>query len=132
MAKPQPLGVQHGPLRVTLPPSPVRGVAGHWMTQSRQVHPDLVGAPRLQIALDECMTATALDRLDPGPGWAATLDHRHAQAIARVPADGPLNHLLDCQFTPHDREGPALECAVGQLGGQLPMRQVGAGCQDQA
>src|SRR5690348_14835398 len=103
MPKPQPVSMQHGPLWVTWTPPPVHGIARHGMTQSRQVHPDLVCAPRLQIALDECMTAAALDRLDPGAGWAAALDHRHAQAIARVPADCPLDHLLDRQPTSHDR-----------------------------
>lgn len=102
------------------------------MTQSRQVHPDLVGAPRVQIALDESMTAAALDRLDPGAGRAAALDHRHSQAIARMPADCTLDHLLYCQPTSDDGEVLARERAVGQLSGKLPMRPVGAGCQDQA
>jgi len=102
------------------------------MAQSGQVHPDLVGAPCLQIALDECMTAAALDRLDPGTGWPATRDHRHAQAIARMAADGSLDHLLARQSTAHDRQVLARKRAVSQLGGQITVRQVGAGREDQA
>jgi len=132
MAESQPVRVQHRPCRVTRLPSSVHGVAGDGMAQRRQVQPDLVSPAGFQIALDECMAAAALDRLDPGASWSATLHDRHAQAIAWVAADGPLDHLLDREPTPHNCQVGAGQGAVCQLRCERSMSLVRASSQDQA
>src|SRR5271156_5738658 len=75
--------------RDLLPRSTVGAVADHRMTYSREVHSDLMRAPRLERALEQA-ALRRLERYDDpvlGSGRLARVAYRHARAPRRGTAD---------------------------------------------
>src|SRR2546423_494428 len=87
-APPAPWVGQPGPVAV------VAGVADDGVADGRHVHPDLVGAARLEPALDQRAAhrlGEALLHLVPRPRLSAPGRHRHARLVGLGPPDGRVD-----------------------------------------
>lgn len=137
MAKPQPPGVQHVPLRAQparcgLTPfsSPAVGcVSQDRMAEVREVHPDLVRAAGFESRLHEChvgepaQDAIRRARLAPAP-----LAHAHARSIALPPPDRDVDPP---RVAPHDavhqRQVPLPDDPVLELPAERSVRRLALG-----
>ena len=70
---------------------PVREVADARVAQRRGVHADLVGAPGLQVDLEQGGPAEHLERLVVGHGRPAVVEHRELPVVAGMPPDGRVH-----------------------------------------
>ncbi len=118
------LGCQRGP-----PTRPVETVAQKGVAEIRQMHPDLVGASRLQGHLEARRPRPRrLDHPIAGHRPLAVGHNRHALAVVTVAADRPVDH------SPHRRRQPPDHRLVetfhpmqGELPGEADVGTIGLG-----
>ena len=124
MAQPQSPRVEHRSVETGLAPT-VIGVARHRMTHRRQVDPDLVRAPGVEITAQKRMGSLPLDDPVARARIAAACDDCHALALPLMAADRPLQ-LARVVLHPAARDGEirAAQRPVTQLRGECTVRDV--------
>ncbi len=83
-------GVERGPAKPRAG-GRVERIVDHCMSDEREVHPDLVSAPRPQAQAQAGVLWKALEHEELGAGRATVCGHRHAPGPLAIPADGGLH-----------------------------------------
>jgi hypothetical protein len=110
----------------------IKFVAGHGMTDARQVHTDLVRAAGPDANFEECEFVEAPQHLIFGNGRAATRQsRRHAYTANRISCDRSCD-LTPIRFHPavHERDIKFFDFAAGELFGKMSMGLISARDQD--
>ena len=119
-----------------LPRTAIAGVADHRVVYCRQVHPDLVGAPRLQPAREKARGLRPLvRRLDAvgGPCLPARGDDGHLGRIGPAPTDRSVYPpLRGAEMPPAESTVHPAHRTIGKLRLERIDRQRGAADNEEA
>src|SRR5437867_13245524 len=95
----QRLAMERYPMAAT-----VRGIADERMPERREVHPDLMRAPRLEPARKQCARGEAFAHLVVGDRGLAGRDDGHRSALDRMAADRRVDAAAPSQHSVRKRE----------------------------